>query len=168
MIQKAGRRLPAFFHGPGSLIFGIMISVNWQGIELKLRHSEGRTQVFDPVRRSWVALTPEEHVRQYLLALLINRMSYPAALIAVEKAIKVGAMGKRYDVVVYSREHVPWMLVECKSPDVDISENTLHQLLQYHSVVNCRYWLLTNGRQVFCADSASGVKWLSELPVYGG
>jgi hypothetical protein len=95
-------------------------------------------------------------------------MQYPASLIAVEKKIMVGAMGKRFDVVVYSREHKPWLLAECKAPEVAISESTLHQLLQYQRTVQCHYWLLTNGHQTFCADAcdATNIKWLNELPAY--
>jgi hypothetical protein len=123
--------------------------------------------VFDPVRRKWVALTPEEHVRQYIIQHLAG-MQYPMALMAVEKGITVGRLSKRFDIVVYGRDHKPWMLVECKAPGVPVSEHTLRQLLGYHSTVQCGYWLLTNGHETFCADArnAAGIVWLQSLPAY--
>jgi hypothetical protein len=99
---------------------------------------------------------------------MISVAHYPAALLAVEKAILVGSRTKRFDIVVYNREHKPWMLVECKAPEVPITEKTLEQLLNYQRSVQCSYWLLTNGHQTYCADACdvSNIKWLESLPVY--
>ena len=146
----------------------MMISLDFSGIALKLKQKEEKTYVFDPLRKRWVILTPEEHVRQYLLHYLTEGMEYPAGLIAVEKKIVVGKMAKRFDLVVFDRNHEPWMLVECKEPDVAISEATLFQLLTYHSTIPCKYWLLTNGHQTYCADAnnLSKIKWMEELPLY--
>ncbi|MCD6011161.1 MAG: restriction endonuclease subunit [Flavipsychrobacter sp.] len=145
-----------------------MITVDFSNCVLRLRKQQDKTTVFDPVRKKWLILTPEEHVRQYILAYLINVLNYPAALIAVEKNIKVGNMNKRFDIVVYNRNHTPWMLVECKAPEIVISEATLQQLLNYQRTVQCSYWLLTNGHQVFCADACNvqDIKWLLSLPAY--
>lgn len=144
-----------------------MINVDLTTVSLKLRHTDGKVMVFDPIRRKWVALTPEEHVRQYLIGYMMEVLQYPQSLIAVEKGIIVGSMNKRFDAVVYNRDHQPWLLAECKAPDVPITEKTLHQLLGYHSTIPCRYWLLTNGHQVFCAEQIMGnVKWLVQLPAY--
>jgi hypothetical protein len=145
-----------------------MIALDFSGIELKLKQEEGRTLVFDPMRKKWLVLTPEEHVRQYLLLYLSEKMDYPAGMMSVEKQVRVGDMNKRFDIVVYDRMHKPWMLVECKSPDVMITEAALHQLLQYQNVVQCNYWVLTNGHQLFCADASdiTSIKWLEQLPDY--
>ena len=145
-----------------------MITLDFSGIHLKLRQEENKTRVFDPVRKEWFVLTPEEHVRQYILALFIENDLYPKRMIAVERKITVGKVTKRFDIVVYNREHLPWMLVECKEPEVMITENTLHQLLNYQRTTQCRYWLLTNGHQTFCADALDpkDIKWLDALPAY--
>ena len=145
-----------------------MILTDLLKIQLKTRQYDGKTSVFDPVRRQWISLTPEEHVRQLLLSYLTNSMQYPLAMIAVEKSIKVGPMSKRFDIVVYSRDHKPWLLVECKAPEINISEKTLYQLLNYQRSMQCSYWLLTNGLQAFCADASdpSAIKWMQSLPVY--
>jgi hypothetical protein len=124
--------------------------------------------VFDPVRKKWLVLTPEEHVRQHVLAYLVEVLHYPASLVAVEKTIKVGTLSKRFDIVVYGRNHQPWLLAECKAPEVMITEKTLHQLLNYQQAMQCRYWLLTNGHQSFCADAGNvtAITWLASLPAY--
>jgi hypothetical protein len=147
-----------------------VISLDFSGISLKLRQEEDRTMVFDPVRKKWLVLTKEEHVRQYLLQYLVDGMGYSLSLMAVEKKIKVGNVFKRFDLVVYNRDHHPWMLVECKEPGVIISEKTLFQLLNYNRSAQCSYWLLTNGHQTYCADARNinDIKWMEGLPLYQG
>jgi len=146
-----------------------MITIDFSNIHLRLGQADGKTTVFDPVRKKWLVLTPEEHVRQYMIHYLKDFLHYPAALFAVEKMIRVGNMSKRFDIVIYDRkDHTPWMLTECKSPEIPITEQTLHQLLNYQRAMRCRYWLLTNGHQVFCADArdVNNVTWLTSLPAY--
>jgi hypothetical protein len=145
-----------------------MISLDFSGIQLKLKQEEDKTLVFDPVRKRWIILTPEEHVRQYVLQYLIAGMEYPSSLIAVEKKLVMGMVSGRFDIVVYSREHQPWMLIECKEPSVVINENTLFQLLSYHRTTPCKYWVLTNGHQTYCADAGNlqEIKWREDLPAY--
>lgn len=107
-------------------------------------------------------------MRQYTIAWLAGVLGYPLPLMAVEKMIKLGNLNKRFDIVVYDRQHKPWMLVECKAPEVEVSEKTLLQLLHYQNVMQCRYWLLTNGRTTFCADAcdADNIQWLLSVPGY--
>jgi hypothetical protein len=145
-----------------------MVALDLSGIRLKLQQDADRTNVFDPVRRKWVALTPEEHIRQLLLGFLTDTMHYPLSLMAVERMIMVGNRSKRFDIVIYDRNHTPWMLVECKSPDVPVTDKTLEQLLSYHSSIPCPHWLLTNGHQTFCADASDtgDIKWLRSVPEY--
>jgi hypothetical protein len=147
-----------------------MIELDLLQQTLKLNSHSGRTQVFDPLRKSWVAFTPEEHVRQLLIQHLIQEMKYPPVLMAAERALPFGHTRLRFDLVVYDRQQFqPWMLVECKAPTEEINESVLQQLLRYYSKLpECRYWLLSNGRQNFCAElSAEGnVKWLDALPAY--
>lgn len=128
-----------------------------------------KVRVFDPIRKKWLILTPEEHVRQLLLFHLTEVLQYPASLIAVEKGLWVGTRQKRFDIVVYNRgTHLPWMLVECKSPEIALSDVTLQQLLDYHNQLQCQYWMITNGHQHFCADARdiNKISWITELPAY--
>ncbi len=125
--------------------------------------------VFDPIRKIWVTLTPEEHVRQLLLCYFIQQMHYPTGLIAVEKTIIISGKRRRFDMVVYERNsHQPWLLVECKAPEVPVSDATLQQLLHYHSQLQCSYWMLSNGHQHFCANAINplSIQWMAELPAY--
>ncbi len=135
---------------------------------LKIKTEGGKPLVFDPVRKAWIVLTPEEHVRQRLISYLTEALHYPLPLMAVEKALLIGGKKLRFDLVVYRRDtHLPWLLAECKAPEIPVTESTLQQLLRYHSQLQCRYWVLTNGHQHYCADAAGGtINWLESLPAY--
>ncbi|RYZ33879.1 MAG: type I restriction enzyme HsdR N-terminal domain-containing protein [Sphingobacteriales bacterium] len=151
-----------------SLFLHGMVTIDLTGIELQLRSQDDRMQVFDPVRRKWVVITPEEHVRQRLLLYMINKLGYPAGLIAVEKKVTYGNLTRRFDIVVYNGKHEPWMMVECKEPDVPLTEKALYQLLSYHRTIPCKFWFLSNGHQNYCADASdtTEVRWISLLPAY--
>lgn len=137
-------------------------------LSLRYRTVQGITEVFDSIRKKWLVLTPEEHVRQAWVQYLTRHMGYPPALIALEKQILAGPVLKRFDIVVYSRQHRPWMLAELKAPEIAIGQQTLFQLLQYQQTVQSRYWLISNGIHSFCADAAdtSEIQWLKALPEY--
>lgn len=79
-------------------------------------------------------------------------------------------MPRRFDIVVYDRNHQPWMLIECKAPEVGISEAALHQLLQYQQTIQCPYWVLSNGVETYCANATDihAINWMEALPVYQG
>ena len=94
---------------------------------------EGRTYVFDPLRRRLVVLTPEEEVRQKALYLLVEHLKVPAGLVAVEYSMKVNGMDKRADAVVFGKNGQPLMIVECKAPSVTLTEAVLDQAVRYHS-----------------------------------
>lgn len=135
----------------------------------RLRTQEGQTRIFDPVRKKFVALSPEEWVRQNLLYVLREHMGYPQGRIAVEKAVWVHGLAQRYDIVVYDGELRPWMLVECKEPGVPIDDRALGQLLRYQHALQCPYWLLSNGQRHYCARTGDGpLRWLDGLPAYEG
>ena len=120
------------------------------------------------VRKKWVLLTPEEHVRQLLVHYLVHSMGYPQGVIALEKSLLIAGRTKRFDMVVYSRNHVPWMLIECKAPEVAISEHSLVQALHYHSLLQAAYIVLCNGIATYCAKVENGgLLWQEQLPYYG-
>lgn len=139
------------------------IQLTW----FKTQAQEGRTQVFDPLRRRFVALTPEEEVRQKTLYLLVEHLGVPAGLLAVEYSVKVNGLDKRADAVVFGNEGRPLMIVECKAPSVTLTEAVLEQALRYHSVLQPQYLLLTNGTVTYCykAEGAS-LRPLDHLPDY--
>ena len=119
-----------------------------QYIEPQVRQlADGRQEVLDPVRRRWVALTPEEGVRQWTIKLLHNRYGYPLELMQVEAAITLNGMTRRCDIVVYDNAGAPLMIVECKKPEVAITQKVCDQACRYNTVLHVPYLLLTNGKQ---------------------
>ena len=111
---------------------------------------DGKTKVFDPVRKIYCTLTPEEKVRQMTLYYLVEKKNIPAGLIAVEYSIKVNTLSKRCDIVVFNKEAKPIMIVECKAESVPITQKVLDQAIRYYSGLNVNYILLTNGKTMFC------------------
>jgi hypothetical protein len=111
---------------------------------------DNKTKVFDPIRKIYCALTPEEEVRQKMLYYLVEVKKYPAGLIAVEYSIKVNALPKRCDIVVFNKEAKPKMIVECKAEYVPITQKVLDQAIRYYSGLNAEYLVLTNGKTMFC------------------
>jgi hypothetical protein len=123
--------------------------------------------IFDPLRKKWLLLTPEEWVRQNFVQYLIQVRKYPPALIAMEKIIRLGELKKRFDILVYDRDHRPWMMIECKSPSVKLDDNVLHQLLRYHISVPAGYLVITNGEYTYGWEKRHGaLQPLNELPVW--
>ena len=116
------------------------------GTEIQVRESEGRREVFDPVRRRWVALTPEEWVRQNILLRLHCEGGYPLEVMQVEGSITVNGMTRRCDIVVYD-DGQPWMIVECKKSEIPITQKVCDQACRYNTVLRVPYLMLTNGRQ---------------------
>jgi len=116
----------------------------------KTEEREGRTLVFDPLRKRFVALTPEEEVRQQVLRLLVETLKVPSGLVAVEYSVKVNGLDKRADVVVFGTDGHPLMIVECKAPSVMLTQVVLEQAVRYHSALRPKFLLLTNGTATYC------------------
>ena len=128
---------------------------------------DGRTKVFDPIRKIYCTLTPEEEVRQKMLYYLVEQKKYPSGLIAVEYSIKVNGLPKRCDIVVFNKSGVPEMIVECKAEYVPITQKVLDQAIRYYSGMNVDYLLLTNGKTIFCYHidiENNKIEALSEIP----
>ena len=120
--------------------------VKKEATSIEVRDTDGRQEVLDPVRRRWVALTPEEWVRQQTILMLHERYGYPYEVMQVEGAITLNGMTRRCDIVVY-RDGRPWMIVECKRPEVPLTQKVCDQACRYNTVLQVPYLLLTNGRQ---------------------
>ena len=131
-----------------------------------VRECEGRREVFDPVRRRWVALTSEEWVRQCTIQRLHGEGGYPLEVMQVEGTINLNGMTRRCDIVVY-RDGQPWMIVECKKSEVPLTQKVCDQACRYNTVLRVPCLLLTNGKQevVIEADLDGGrLRQLAELP----
>ena len=143
-----------------------MIDLNYPSYPFKIKPTSGKDHIFDPFRKIWILLTPEEWVRQNVLQYLVQVAKYPASLIAVEKEIKLGELAKRFDIVVYHHDQA-WMIIECKQANVKIDESTMHQILQYQQVLFAKYLIVTNGHETLGAEIASGkLQALQNFPDY--
>ena len=143
-----------------------MIVLQYPSYPFKIKAINGKDQIFDPFRKTWVQLTPEEWVRQNLLQYLVQNLQYPASLIAVEKEIKLGELSKRFDIVVYKNE-MPWMIIECKEAKVRLNEKTMEQILQYQQVLTAQYLIISNGHETLGAKIESGkLQALQNFPDY--
>ena len=133
----------------------------------KTEQREGKTFVFDPLRKRLVALTPEEEVRQKVLYLLVEHLKVPSGLIAVEYSVKVNGLDKRADAVVFGKEGQPLMIVECKAQSVKITDKVLDQAVRYHSALQPKYLLLFNGETCYCFKVEAGkLQAMDHLPNY--
>lgn len=108
---------------------------------------EGRLKIFDKIRLKYVALTPEEWVRQHVMSFLTLDRGVPKGLIAVEKEISVNTLNKRFDALVYNRSHVPSILIECKAPGIALSQEVFDQAARYNILLKAPYLLVSNGIQ---------------------
>ena len=114
---------------------------------LKLRTKEGKEEIFDPVRRKWLIMTPEERVRQTFVLFLLNERHIPLSHISIEKAINVNGMTQRYDLVVFDQNARPWMVVECKAPHVKLTQEVVAQAGRYNKTLRAPILGVTNGRE---------------------
>ena len=125
--------------------------------------------MFDIVRRRYVALTPEEWVRQHVLHQLHDELGYPLELIQVEGAISLNGMTRRCDIVVYDSQVRPLIIVECKRETVALTQRVLDQVCRYNLVLQVPYLCLTNGVQQICCKvdfEAKKVLPIPKLPIY--
>jgi hypothetical protein len=117
----------------------------YPAIQLKTRKQKNITECWDIVRKQWIALTPEELVRQHFVHYLIHQKKYPIESIVVEKKFEVFSMKKRFDVAVINKKQEFVLIAECKSPEVKLDEKVIQQILTYNLTINARCLVLTNG-----------------------
>jgi hypothetical protein len=144
--------------------------LNLPQFDLTTRMSgNGKGEVFDPIRKKYVALTPEENVRQLFLMMLTKNKSYPASLIAVEKSLVVNNMQKRFDAVAFNSQGKPLILMEFKSPKVKLSQAVFEQISVYNIKLKVNYLIISNGINHYCykVDFEKGeAKFLQDIPCF--
>ena len=122
-----------------------MIAVKYPEPQFRLKQENGKQYIFDAIRKVWLVLTEEEWVRQNFVSYLTEELKYPATVIAIEKEIWLNDLKKRFDILVFDKEHKPWMLIECKDSKTILSEEALQQVLRYNISVPVKYIVITNG-----------------------
>lgn len=142
------------------------MQIEYPTYPFKIQKQGGKDCLFDPIRKKWIVLTPEEWVRQHFIQYLIQIKCYPASLISIEKEFQLGELKKRFDIVIYANKQ-PWMLIECKEAENNINDAVVTQLLQYQQGIQAKYIIATNGHQTMGAEIKSGtLKMLESLPDY--
>ena len=137
--------------------------LNFPEFPLSIRQTSSGEGIFDIIRKQYVTLTPEEWVRQHCVHLLAN--TYPKELIAVEGSLEVNKQKKRFDILVYDKELKPFLLVECKRTEVEITQKTIDQVLAYNHTLNAPNVFLTNGLYHFIlAKQGNNYSFQSNLP----
>ena len=132
-------------------LFVNMNPLNLPEFKFKTQQSKGKTRIYDEIRKKYVALTPEEWVRQHIIRFLCEFKNYPPPLMAVETSVIINGLKQRADLVVYNRKGTPEMIVECKAPSVQITNQVFDQAARYNMTLNVSYLVISNGMNHFCA-----------------
>lgn len=130
--------------------------LNFPAIRLRARRNGEQVEVWDCLRGVYLVLTPEEWVRQHLVAYLVSHCGAQPKRIVEEYAVPLNGQPQRADVVVVGDGGEPVLLAECKAPDIPVGERTLSQAVRYNSVLGARYIVLTNGRVHYCCELRDG------------
>ncbi len=125
-------------------------------ISARLKEVDGEKFIWDSIRQMWLLLTPEEWVRQHVIAWLIGYKGIPALRISQEYPVNINGQHQRADIVVIDERAKPYILVECKAPNIAIDDEVVMQATRYNAVVKARYILLTNGKKLYCYEYSEG------------
>lgn len=146
-----------------------MQTLNLPTTDCKITKQGDKYLIFDRIRKKFVVLTPEEWVRQQFIGYLVEHQHYPPGLISVETGLHYHKRKKRSDIQVFDRSGGIFMLVECKSPEIKLTQATLHQAMSYAKMLKPQHLTLTNGLQhfIFKSDPMVGT-WhaIDHLPCF--
>lgn len=148
-----------------------MWKLNIPVYDFKFKEGHKRTQIFDPLRKKYLTLTPEEWVRQNFTRYLIREHHYPSSLIKFEAPLKLNTLQKYADVLVYDKKGKPFLIVECKAPTVKITQDAFDQAARYNLVLKVPYLIITNGMQHYCCHINHNNKkhsFINDIPPYPG
>lgn len=146
-----------------------MLSLNLPVYEAKISNQNGKCIIFDVIRRRYVALTPEEWVRQHFVNFLLVYKGYPQALMANEVQVQLNGTKKRCDTVLYRRDLTARMIVEYKAPDIEITQAVFDQITRYNMVLKVDYLIVSNGLQHYCCRmdyENNSYTFLKDIPDY--
>lgn len=144
------------------------MKLNFPEYAFRIGGEEDKYTIFDELRKKWVALTEEEWVRQHAIQYLLQDKLYPASLIAIEREFVFNGLKKRFDLLVFTNEAKPFLLLECKAPRVSLTENALMQICTYNQVYDVPYLWVTNGlvQQIYTKNELGFFEPIKEIPVY--
>lgn len=148
-----------------------MIDINLLEFQslLKIKNGAGVKEIFDVVRKKWLRLQPEEWVRQLIIMYLSGQMNYPLNHFSIEKIVQKGLRKGRWDILILGPDMKPFMLIECKAPNVAISEKVVYQACVYNKEVKAPFICLSNGLKSCCLQVNTinnNLTFLSHFPLY--
>lgn len=135
--------------------------------ELDIKSSEGKLYVYDIIRKKRIVLTPEEWVRQNLIHHLIKVNGFSKSLIKIESGLKYNQRLKRSDILIYSNDGMPYLLVECKSINTKIHQSTFDQVALYNQTIRAQFVMISNGQEHYCCEmdfENNSFKFIEEIP----
>lgn len=144
-----------------------MRKLNLPEYDFRYKTEGGMHKVLDVYRKRFVTLTPEEEVRQRFARYLLEEKGFPAALVMTEYALKLNTMSRRCDILIHKPAGTPAVLVECKAPEVKISQAVFDQAARYNLVFKVKYLMVTNGLKHYCCQidfETQKVDFLSDIP----
>lgn len=145
-----------------------MQKLNFPDYSFRFKNRD-KLRIFDPIRKKFLVLQPEEWVRQHVIQFLLQEKNCPLSLINAEKELKINGLSKRYDIVVYNPDGSIYLIVECKAPEVRISQGTFDQIARYNLELKAEYLMVTNGlRHYFCKMDYTHEKYrfIEDIPGY--
>ncbi len=146
-----------------------MLALNLPEYPIKVKEEAGKKVVFDEIRRQYVALTPEEWVRQHFVHFLIEHKGYSKSLMGNEVLVKLHNQKKRCDTVVYNNRLEPLMIIEYKAPEVKITQAVFNQICRYNIVLRVKYLIVSNGLQHYCCElnyDTLNYQFINEIPFF--
>ena len=146
-----------------------MTPLNLPPYDVHLRSHNGCEQIYDPLRRRYVALTPEEWVRQHFVHFLTTHKGYPKGLLVNEMELRVGEKKLRCDTLLYNRDIQPQMIIEYKAPHIAITQRVFDQITVYNRLLHVDYLIVSNGLQHYCCRmlyDEGRYEFLKEIPDY--
>ncbi|HPF51800.1 MAG TPA: type I restriction enzyme HsdR N-terminal domain-containing protein [Draconibacterium sp.] len=146
-----------------------MEKLNLPEYDFRIRTDDGKQMIFDPIRKKYVFLTPEEWVRQNFIQFLKSEKKYPQNLMSVEKQVFVNGKQRRFDLLIYSRKGQPHLIAEFKAPSVKITQETFDQVVRYNMALRVERVVVSNGMQHFACEIDYGknsYSYLREIPEF--
>jgi len=134
---------------------------------LRIKREDGVRKIWDPIRKKWLVLQPEEMVRQLLLQYLLLEKGYNHNRIRMEKGLQINTLDRRCDLLVFDDKVQPYLLAECKAPHVKIGQEVFEQIAWYNTSLTVPYLLVTNGLEVYCCEidyETRTYSFLREIP----
>ena len=146
-----------------------MQQLNLPTYKFRIKSTKNKYVIFDIIRKKYVSLTPEEWVRQHIIHYLIEEKKYPPSLMGVEKKLTINNLTKRTDILIFNSDGLPDVLVECKAPNITISQNSFDQIARYNLELKANFLIVTNGlKHFFCKMDFENEKYvfLENIPDY--